>query len=286
MAYTNELKNRIKAIKDTSQIMHAMELISVAKKRAVAKKYYSNLHYFLRLRETIKDILAHTDKQVSHEYLNKRQGRRTAFIVIASDKGLVGDYNKRVCASALDKIHQTQEAYLFTIGRTARDFFARAGIMPDVELLNVGQSATLEEARIITEDIMYLYDNNLMDEVKVFFSRMEGNTIRPSSIKLLPLDIANFSDIDEENRYTGLLEFEPTPEEVLSTLVPLYLVGSLYSCIIQAQYCEHHERMLTMSQAHENAVEIMSRLRLDYNRVRQTAITAEITEAASGTVQN
>ncbi len=281
MAHTTEIKNRIKAIKDTSQIMHAMELISVAKKRSLAKKYYSNLHYFIRLRSTIKDILTFTDKQVKHEYLNKREGQRTAFIVISSDRGLVGEYNKRVCAVAHEKIKKVREAYLFTIGKTARDFFSRVGITPDVEFLNLGQTPTLEEAKVITEDILYLYDNNLLDEVKVVYTKIEGNKMKPVSIALLPLELSDFEDIEGEEGNAGTLEFAPSPQEVLGTLVPLYIIGSLYSCIVQSIYCEHHERMTTMSQAYENAVEIMARLRLDFNRARQSAITEEINEAAS-----
>lgn len=284
MVNTAELKRRIKAIGDTSQIMHAMELISVAKKRSVAVKYYNNLHYFIRLRTTIKDIVARTSSAKSHDYLIRRQGRRTAFIVIASDRGLAGEYNKRVCNAALEQIQNADEAYLFTIGRMARDFFTRAGITPDVDFINVGQEPSLAEARIITEDIMYLYDNNLLDKVRVVYTKVEGSKMRPVSLKLLPLEVADFGDVQEADPHNEIMEFMPSGKEVLDTLVPQYIIGALYSCLVQAQYCEHHERMLNMSQAYDNATTIMDRLRLDYNRARQSAITEEISETAAGAI--
>ena len=217
--------------------------------------------------------------------MQHRPGNRKAFIVIASDKGLAGEYNKNVCNKALKAIKEVEEKYLFTIGLMARDFFVREGITPDVDFLYAAQNPTLEDVRRITSDLMSLYDSDLMDEINVVYTKRVSNKIvKPEILKLLPLETKDFKDIENELDYKSILDFEPTPNEVIATLVPQYIIGMLYSCIVQSICSEHHERMIAMNSATRNANELMDKLKIDYNRERQSAITEEISEVAASSI--
>ena len=280
-----EIKNRIKAVKETAQITKAMEVISVAKRRKANVKYNNNLQYFLRVRSTIKDILTHSGNLINHDYLKHREGNRTGYVVIASDKGLAGAYNRKVCKKALDTINEVEEKYIFTIGQMAREFFTREGLTPDIDFLYAAQNPTLEDARRITSDLMDLYDSDHLDEIYVVYTQKITNSkMEPIVLKLLPLEIKDFKDIPNEKEYKSILDFEPSPNALVATLVPQYIIGMLYSCLIQSIYCEHEERMITMNSATNNANELMDKLNLDFNRSRQAAITREISEVASSTI--
>lgn len=133
-------------------------------------------------------------------------------------------------------------------------------------------------------DILDLYDKNLMDEVIVAFTKMQSTVVQtPQLIRLLPI---MEQDIEVENApsYGGQLEYDPSPKEVLDVLVPQYLVGVIYSTLIHSSASEHAARMLAMSNANKNAEKMLDTLNLEYNRSRQSAITTELLDLASGKV--
>jgi|AGTN01.1.fsa_nt_gi ATP synthase, F1 gamma subunit len=284
MKNITDIKNRIKSIKDTAQITKAMELISIAKMRRANEKYQKNLNYYERVRSTIKDILKHSG-QITHPYLRHRETKRAAFVVIASDTGMCGDYNHRVLNFALNKINAVKdEKVVMIIGQMANEFFRRNGVSPDIEFLYCAQDPTLDDARRITTDIVDMYDNDLIDEINVVYTRPEGQANVAAMVRLLPITAEDFADAPEETEFNALLEFEPTPKEVFDILVPQYVVGLAYSALVQSVRCEHSERQKTMSNATKNAGEMIEGLELEYHRARQEQITTELTEISSSKV--
>lgn len=276
-----DIKNRSASIKETSQITKAMEMISTSKLRKANKKYINNTAYFNKVRMTIKDILTHTG-DISHPYLRKQQGEKTAYIIIASDKGLAGDYNHRVLKFAFDEVSNIRERYLFVIGHMAKNFFYSRNIYPDVEYLNASQNPTLEDARAITQDLLEMFESHLIDSIKVVYTKMVTSTVqKPVVLRLLPLVPEDFLDIQSETDYSSILDFEPSPKKVFDILVPQYIIGIVYSCLIQSVYSEHYERIRTMHNATENAYELIEKLDLEYNRARQELVTTEIAEISS-----
>ncbi len=277
-----DIKNRSYSIKETAQITKAMEMISTSKLQKLNRKYLNNTIYFNTARVTIKDILNHTANEVSHPYLKEHEGRKTAYIVIASDKGLAGDYNQRVLNLAYKEVKDKQDRYILIIGQMAREFFIAHDIHPDVEYLYAAQDPTLEDARKITEDLMEMYDNELIDSIKIIYTKMQSATVQePVTLRLLPVQLEDFKDVEDSSEYIGILDFEPSPKEVIDILVPQYILGIVYSCLIQSIYSEHYERMKTMHNATINAYKLMEKLELEYNRVRQEIVTREISEISS-----
>jgi F-type H+-transporting ATPase subunit gamma len=280
-----DIKNRSDSIKETAQITKAMEMISTSKLRKANIKFLSNAAYFNKVRATIKDILHHTAGNIAHPYLCDRQGERTAYIIIASDKGLAGDYNQKVLKHAYEEISAQSERYLFVIGHMAKAFFQARGMSPDIEYLHAAQTPTLDDARGITNDLLEMYDNQLIDSIKIIYTKMVSATVQqPVTMRLLPLVPEDFTDIASEPSYNAILYFEPSPKKVFDILVPQYIIGIVYSCLIQSIYSEHYERIRTMHNATQNAYELIEKLDLEYNRVRQEMVTTEIAEISSSSL--
>ena len=281
MSDTAEIKHRIKSVSDTHQITKAMELISVSKMRKAMEKQAVNTAYFNSVRSTIKDIMRHST-DIRHKYLVHRPNDRTAYIVIAGDKGLAGAFNSNVLNLAWEHMQTRPVHYVVTIGQMARAFFEGKHQPVDLEFTHAVTNPTLHDARGIMRDILDLYDRNLMDEVVVVFTHMYSTTVqKPELVRLLPIVESDIPG-DVESSFTGEILYDPSPNKVLNVLVPQYLVGMIYSVLIHSFASEHASRMLAMSNANKNADKMLESLNLEYNRSRQSAITTELLDLASG----
>ena len=281
MSDTAEIKHRIKSVSDTHQITKAMELISVSKMRKAMEKQVVNAAYFNSVRSTIKDIMRHST-DIRHKYLVHRPNDRTAYIVIAGDKGLAGAFNSNVLNMAWEHMQTRPVHYVVTIGQMARAFFENKLQPVDLEFTHAVTNPTLHDARGIMRDILDLYDRNLMDEVIVVFTRMYSTASqKPEMVRLLPIVESDIPG-EETSSFTGEILYDPSPKEVLNVLVPQYLVGMIYSVLIHSFASEHASRMLAMSNANKNADKMLEALNLEYNRSRQSAITTEILDLVSG----
>ena len=283
MSDTAEIKHRIKSVSDTHQITKAMELISVSKMRKAMEKQAVNAAYFNSVRSTIKDIMRHST-DIRHKYLVHRPNDRTAYIVIAGDKGLAGAFNSNVLNMAWEHMQTRPVHYVVTIGQMARAFFENKHQPVDLEFTHAVTNPTLHDARGIMRDILDLYDRNLMDEVIVVFTRMYSTASqKPEMVRLLPIVESDIPG-EETSSFTGEILYDPSSKEVLNVLVPQYLVGMIYSVLIHSFASEHASRMLAMSNANKNADKMLEALNLEYNRSRQSAITTEILDPVSGRV--
>ncbi len=281
MADIAEIKHRIKSIQDTHQITKAMELISVAKMRKAIQKQSFSSAYFDSVRYTLKDIMRHST-DIRHPYIDRRPDNRTAYIVVAGDKGLAGAFNNNVLNLAWEHMMQRPVHYIVTIGQMARAYFESRKQQVDLEFTHAVASPTLHDARGVTRDILDLYDRNLMDEVYVVFTRMYSTSVHePVMVKLLPIAEEDI-EADLNTDYSGQIDYDPSPNEVLNVLVPQYLIGMIYSALIHSAASEHAARMLAMSSANKNAEKMLDALNLEYNRLRQSAITTELLDLSSG----
>lgn len=278
MATMGDIKHSIHSIAEMQQITRAMHLISTSKMRKAIVRYENNRVHFERVQSALKDILTHT-RDLSHPYFGESEGGRAAYVVIAADKGMCGGYNHNVLNFALSAMQKSKERYILTIGQEARAFFERRGFMVDVEFLHVSQNPSLYNARNITSDILELYENGIMDEVYVVYTRfISAIRQEPRILKLLPVSMANLAGVSTETQYSGELYYHPSPKEVFDILVPQYIVGLVYGCLVQSYASEHSARMTAMESATNNAEEMIADLTRQYNRARQYAITNEISE--------
>ena len=286
MANMREIRNRIKGIQDIMKITNAMYLISSSKLKKARKTLLATEPYFVKLQETIHDILFYAPHM--HEVFFERreeipeEDRKIGYLVITADKGLAGSYNHNVIKAAENEMakHNSQNTMLFVVGQVGRQYFLRKGVTVDCEFLYTAQNPTMYRTREISETILNLFQTRQLDDVYLIYTKMVTPIkSEPVCTKILPLERRKF-----ERRKAGALhaKFEPSPEVVMDRLVPNYLKGLIFGCMVESFSSEQNDRMIAMEAATKSAKEMLHDLDLMYNRARQGAITQEITEVAAG----
>ena len=286
MANMREIRNLIKGIQDIMKITNAMYLISSSKLKKARKTLLATEPYFVKLQETIHDILFYAPHM--HEVFFERseeipeEDRKIGYLVITADKGLAGSYNHNVIKAAENEMakHNSQNTMLFVVGQVGRQYFLRKGVTVDCEFLYTAQNPTMYRAREISETILNLFQTRQLDDVYLIYTKMVTPIkSEPVCTKILPLERRKF-----ERRKAGALhaKFEPSPEVVMDRLVPNYLKGLIFGCMVESFSSEQNDRMIAMEAATKSAKEMLHDLDLMYNRARQGAITQEITEVAAG----
>lgn len=283
MLNINEIKQHIRSVQQTRQITKAMYMISSVKMKKAMDSYSRSFYYLEQVRATMADILSHMGR-VRHPFVTPRPGNRTAFLVVAGDKGLAGSYNENVMRLAMEQISQTPEYYVFTVGHMATRYFAVRGVMVDVEFLHTAQNPHLYNARQIAEEFISLYERELIDRMCIIYTHMpESHVQQPRVLKLLPLSAEDFADVPVREGFAGTFEYDPDPGTVFDSLVTQYLVGTIYSTLVLSYACEQRSRMHAMDSATQNADAMIEGLQRDFRRARQAAVTQEMTEVLGGT---
>ena len=284
MSEIHEIKHRISAVKQTRQITNAMYMISSTRMKKEATRAEYARRYIYQIRATVKDIIEKSS-YISHPYLQKKSGNKAAYVVIAGDKGLCGNYNSTVLKYAIALIKSHEAHYIETVGHVATEYFKRHGMTPDAETLRVVQNPRLHNARQIVENLLRLYTSGEMDEVYIVFTRFVDVTQSyPHCIRLLPLALDAFEDVKLDTNYTADMLYEPSPEEVFNNLVPQLAVGLVFAALVQSTASEHCARMNAMQSATRNADEMIEKLSHQYNTQRQFSITNEIIEISSASM--
>lgn len=287
MSSIAEVRHHIGVVQDTSKITNAMYLISSAKMKKAMRMHDQNLVYLKQVRANIRFIMENTDIEVQNPYY-RRHGNKAGYLVIAGDKGLCGSYNSEVLKLARRTMVESgqEQASLLTIGHMASDFFTRLGLTPDVSFLHIIQDPTLDNARALTHLLCDLFRSKELDEVYVVYTMMEKvGQLKPTVMRMLPILEEDFKDAEVLYPPTSGLQFHPSAPEALDAMVPHYLVGLVYSALVQSYASEHNARMTAMDAATRNANEMLGKLKLELNHARQAVITQEITEIIAGNPQ-
>jgi F-type H+-transporting ATPase subunit gamma len=283
-----EIRHHIRAIEDTAKITRAMHLIASAKMRRAMYMHDQNLIFFNQVRSGIRFILDTAGGTINNRFF-REHGKNAAYLVVAGDKGLCGGYNQQVLKFALGTMQNSGHARirLYTVGHIASDFFFRSGMRPDVHFQHVCQNPTLRNARRITSELIELFLTKQVDEVYAVYTMLgEGGFMRPTALRLMPLIAADFADTAPiHEKVAGGFAFHPSPAAVAEAMAHDYLMGLVYSVLAQSFASENRARMAAMNSATRSAGEMLDKLRLQLNHVRQGAITQEISEILAGSEQ-
>ena len=289
MASAKEIQSRMKSIQDTMKITSAMYMISSSKLKRARKTLADTEPYFYSLQSAIGRVLRHME-DTEHKYFDERaeiapEARKIGYIVVSADKGLAGAYNHNVFKIAEDCMENRKIVQLFVLGEVGRQYFFKKDVDVDTNFRFTVQKPTMHRARVISEKMIAMYLEGELDEVHIIYTRMaNAATMVAEKKQLLPLKKAAFNtsvqklvDIHQEE-----IEMIPSAEEVLNSIVPNYLRGMIYGCLVESYASEHNSRMMAMDAATSSARDMLKDLSIKYNRVRQAAITQEITEVISG----
>lgn len=282
MASMRDIKRRIKSVNSTRQITKAMNLVASSKLSRAKGRFLSTQPFFKQTRHAIAEIVTGSSG-VTHRYLRERPVKKTCVMVITGDRGLCGGYNTNVCKTALSAASEREDLTFITIGSKGRDYLKHRHMHISAGYRGISEKPQYSDARHIGEKVLELYDKGEVDEVYLAYTEFISTiSNEPKMIKLLPMDAEDFKDEKVEKHGSTLTIYEPNEEEVLNYIVPKYVNTILYGAMVESAACELSSRMTAMDSATENASEMIDDLNLLYNRVRQGAITQEITEIVGG----
>jgi F-type H+-transporting ATPase subunit gamma len=289
MANLRDVRLRMRAIRQTLQVTKAMNLISTAKLRKGRRMLEDTEPYFTRIQKSMFDILS-GENHIHSEFFpepGSSNSARTAIIVISSDKGLAGGYNANLFRQANDLCARVKNPMLILIGAIGYRHFLHSPYLILENFSFHSQLPTQEHAKEIAMYVISQYLWGVFDEVHVVYTHMySAIKLQPAEQQIFPL---NKEEIQKGLSKTGNMkrvelrfEFLPSEEEVFDALVPLYVRGIIYGCMVEAYVSEQSARMAAMDEASKNAEEMLAGLQISYNRARQAGITQEMSEIAGG----
>lgn len=286
MANMKLIKSRMKSVRDTQKITNAMYLIASAKLRKANEDLAKTRPFFNATQAEIKRIFRTAGEANSRYFYPENFGiplnGTYACLVITADKGLAGAYNQNVIKTAEKMVREHPATKLFVVGECGRRYFTKRNIPIEKSFLYTAQNPTLRSARLICETLLQLYDTDIVDKIFVIYTDMKsGADERVVSTRLLPFHHNQFFN-ENEKEVDAPFEFYPNLDVVLNNVSHSYMAGFIYSALVDSFCSEQNARMLAMDAANRNAEKLLGELSMEYNRIRQAAITQEITEIAAG----
>ncbi len=289
MANLRDIRRRITSVKKTAQVTRAMQLVAAAKMKKAQDQALAGRGYADQLNKVLTNLKENVDEE-SHPLLEKREGNKTLTLIISPDKGLCGGLNTNLFKKVTSE-HNSDTAYI-TVGRRGNQYVVKFG-HELVAQFEVDDPVPFAQSRPIAKFLSDKFLSGEYDVIKVAFTDFVSTlTQTPHVSQLLPIETDSLAEkrdyegvgkdaVEETDKASALAteyKFEPNPETVLDSLLPLYINFQIYQMMVEARASEHSARMVAMKGATDNAKNMIDDLTLEYNKLRQAAITAELLE--------
>jgi len=276
MANLRDIRRRIKSVKNTAQITRAMQLVAAAKMKKAQDQALAGREYSKKLNSVLQDI-SENFSSATHPLLEKRPGSRELVILISTDKGLCGAINTNL--AKIVRRETSASADYLTIGRKLRIMMEKLS-RPIIADFSVKDPVPFADARAIATLVAQKFTDGTYDKVSIAFTRFVNTmTQQPEVVQLLPVIPPSEAEVKtQESSGTTEFLFEPSPADVLNSILPLYINYRVFQALVEARASEHSARMVAMKAATDNAKKFIKELTLEYNKLRQGAITAELLE--------
>lgn len=277
MASRREIRRRIRSVKNLAQITKAMQMVAASRMRRAQARVTASRPYSEAMRDVVAQLAARSGAR-EHPLLKERELRAIELVTITPDRGLAGALVTNINrATARFVDGQSQPVRMVTVGRKGRTFAARAGFNLVSSFQDLGDSPTMSDVAAIARQVLDDFNSETVDRVYIAFTRFHS-TLRqtPEVIQLIP------AQPPELEAGASPWNFEPDePEQVLDVLLPRYVESVLFQAMLEAKASEQSARMVAMSNATDNANEMVGDLTLEMNKARQAEITQEIAEIAT-----
>ena len=283
MANIKDLKKKIKSTKGTLKITKAMKLVSAAKLNKAQIRILGLRPYSTELEGTVRTVSA-LAQNYSNEYFLPKINNQAIVLVISSDKGLCGGYNSQLAKTVrrFKAEHKDEDLKFVWIGKKVRELLSKE--------VNSGKTYTFakidptyEEVRKIADELGQLFITGEVGKVYVAYNSFVSAIAFDSKVRqILPMQVAEKVKEEIKTQYPYDLKYDPSAETILDTLVPEVYLTTVYTCMLDAIASEHGSRMNAMENASKNSREMVKKLSLKMNKLRQAKITTELIEVVSG----
>jgi F-type H+-transporting ATPase subunit gamma len=287
MATLREVRRRIASVTNIAQITRAMQMVAASRMKRAQEAILAARPYSDELRAALARVVAAVDTEID-PLLARRPVRKVGLVMITTDRGLVGSLNANAARAVLRHITdeatadgERAEISAVTVGRKGRDALRRAGIPIAAHFAQLGDRPSFADvtpiARLVTDDFLA----GTYDRIELAYSTFI-NTLsqRPLIRTVLPVEEPEMGE--QESRANDEYLFEPSPEAVVSRLLPHFVAVDIYRAVLENRASEQSAQMVAMRSATDNANELIGDLTLVYNKTRQANITREMIEIASG----
>ncbi|BDU75363.1 ATP synthase F1 subunit gamma [Mesoterricola sediminis] len=290
MAGLQDIRRRIRSVKNTQQVTKAMKMISAVKLRKSQEALLALRPFASKLLEVVKDVVARSAElgaaglsPVASAFLAPREEQRIRLVVVASDKGLCGGFNANVLKAASAFVAGTGSAivHLDVVGRRAAEWAKKSGLAVQGDFQGVALAGLPAAAESIAADAARQYEAGEIDALYVIHNYFASAIAQvPTTLRVFPMELEAASGEAPAGSVPALLE--PSPAEVLDALLPRFIETTLLHALLESSASEHGARMAAMDKASTNAEDMIARLTLNMNKLRQASITNQIIEIVSG----
>jgi F-type H+-transporting ATPase subunit gamma len=277
-----DIRRRIRSVKNTQQITKAMKMVSAAKLRRAQEAMFAARPYARKMLEVLNSLAtrAHPD---AHPLLRERPVERVLVVVVTADKGLAGGFNSNIIRAAVRFLKSDEltgkRVDLEIIGRKGRDFFRRRSWTIRAEEVGLFQSLQFARAQQVAHRLIRRYVEAEVDQIWLAYN--EFKTVVQQKViveRLLPIQRLTLEPTEPAQDYI----YEPDAKGIFDHILPKHVEMQVWHALLESSAAEHGARMAAMDAATNNAGEMIERLTLYMNKVRQAAITKEIIEVVSG----
>lgn len=286
MASLKEVRNRIASVKSTQQITSAMKMVAASKLRKAQTGILQLRPFAQKQQQLLQQVSAGADVTLPGGLSEKRSTDRMLFVVLSSNRGLCGAFNSNIIkqtntvAAAIKNANPAAEIALITIGRKASEYFTKSTFNVLSVHDEIYDNLNYSRAAELADHLVKLFTAKQYDKIFIVYHQFKNAVVQYLvTEQFLPVEAdGNAEDNSTQSSYI----FDPSRDEILESIVPRILRTQLYKALLDSWASEQGARMTAMSQATDNATELLKELKLTYNKARQAAITNEILEIVSG----
>jgi F-type H+-transporting ATPase subunit gamma len=286
MPTLRDIRKRLKAIQNTKKITAAMKMVAAAKMRKVQDRMLNFRPYASRMETVLGDLAKSAEREV-HPLLALRPKKTAEVLVMTSDKGLCGAFNTNILKAAYKHIDalkkENVEVSLSVVGRKARDFFRRRNVPMRNAWIGLSGRITYTNAQEIAGNLTENYTNETFDEVVVIYNEFKSLiSQKVTFMRLLPVGTLEGGEGTQESSMTADFLYEPSRAAIFERLLPKYIEIQIYRALLESSAAEEAARMAAMENATKNCSELINKVTLLANKVRQASITKELMDIVGG----